>query len=105
MKGLSSYNKVGAYQNIIRWLPLKEGYKKELLVYDFDPNSNTSFSKVQILEVKSENFQTDNSGIRPVFKVTEIYKDSKTVHFIDKVDRRIWKHEFNDGKLIILYDE
>ncbi len=105
MKNLSNNNEIPNYQNIIRWLPLKEGYKKELLVYDFNPNCNTSFTDIQILEVKSKNFQTENSGLRPVFIVTVLYKKSKTIHFIDQINRRIWKQELDDGKLILLFDE
>ncbi len=105
MKDLSNNNEICTYHNMIRWLPLKEGYIKDFLVYDYDPNYNTSFAKIQILEVKSEKFQTENSGLRPVFIVTVLYKKSKSIHFIDQINRRIWKQELNDGKLILLFDE
>tara|TARA_R110000868_G_scaffold131361_4_gene341408 strand:+ start:6905 stop:7612 length:708 start_codon:yes stop_codon:yes gene_type:complete len=99
------YYDSSTYQNIIRWLPLKEGYKEELDVYNYDPNTTIGFMKVKITDVSHDNYKTQKSGIREVFRVTEFFGESKTVHFIDKVDRRLWKVEVNDGKVIMLRQE
>lgn len=92
------------YQTSIRWLPLKDGYTTEIPIYNYDPNKKSGQFKVMILNVTSENFVSKKSGIRKVWKVTELYEISgtKTVHYIDKVDRTLWKQELGGGKLVML---
>lgn len=102
-----SFIESSEYQNAIRWLPLKEGFTQKIKTFNYDPNSETGFSEVQILKVSSENYQTEKSGLRSVWKVTGIYgsKRSKSVHYIDKEDRKLWKTEVNDGKVQIIREE
>lgn len=100
-----NYFESSTYQNIIRWLPLKEGYTNDIAIYNYDPNSRTGIFEVKITEVISENYQTKKEGIREVWKVTELYENLITVHFIDKIDRRIWKQEVNGGKMGIIRNE
>ena len=100
-----NYFDSSTYQNIIRWLPLKNGYKKDLDLYNYDPNSTIGFMKAHITEVITEDYKTKKEGIRKVFKVTEFFDKSKTVHFIDLENRRLWKLEVNDGKVVIIREE
>ena len=100
-----TYYDSSTYQNIIRWLPLKEGYKKELDVYNYDPNSSIGFMKATITDVSLDQYETKKLGIRDVYKVTEFFSNSKTVHYIDIKDRRLWKQEVNDGKVLIIRQE
>ena len=99
------YYESSVYQNIIRWLPLTDGYKSEFDIYNYDPNNISGILDVQITEVISGKYLTKNSGVRDVWRVTEVYENGRTVHFIDKVDRKLWKQEFNGGKLVMIRKE
>lgn len=101
----TNYLDSSTYQNIIRWLPLSEGYQVEFIVYNYDPNNTTGFIKVQILPVVIEDYKTKKEGVRKVFKVIETFGKLKTIHFIDKEDRRLWKQEINDGKILNIREE
>ncbi|MDX1904998.1 MAG: hypothetical protein SFU27_12645 [Thermonemataceae bacterium] len=97
-----NYFESSTYQNIIRWLPLKEGYTNDIAIYNYDPNSRTGIFNVKITQVISEKYKTMKSGVRDVWKVTELYENLNTVHYIDKEDRKIWKQEVNGGKMVML---
>ncbi|OBX20943.1 hypothetical protein LX77_01441 [Gelidibacter algens] len=102
-----SFIESSQYQNAVMWLPLKEGYSQKIKTFNYDPNSETGFSEVQIRKVSSENYQTEKSGLRSVWKVIVIYgsKESVSVHYIDKEDRKLWKTEVNGGKVLIIREE
>ncbi len=100
-----NYFESSVYQNIIRWLPLKEGYSNDIKVYNYDPNSRTGIFEVKITEVISEKYQTIKSGLREVWKVTEYYENLKTIHYIDKEDRKLWKQEINGGLMSMIREE
>jgi hypothetical protein len=100
-----NYFESSVYQNIIRWLPLTDGYKTDFTIYNYDPNSRTGIFDVKITEVISEKYQTKKSGVRDIWKVTELYENIKTVHYIDKVDRKLWKQEINGGKMLMIREE
>ncbi len=100
-----NYYESSVYQNIIRWLPLTDGYKKEFAIYNYDPNNRTGILNVKITDVISEKYQTKNSGVRDIWQVTEVYEGLETVHFIDKEDRKLWKQEVNGGKLVMVREE
>lgn len=99
------YFESSVYQNIIRWLPLEEGYSNDIAIYNYDPNSRTGIFEVKITEVISEKYQTKKSGLREVWKVTEFYENLKTVHYIDKEDRKLWKQEINGGIMLMIREE
>lgn len=95
------------YQNIIRWLPLKNGYTQEIPIFNYDPNSQSGIIYSKIIQVSTEKLQTKISGLREVWKVTEQYGNSNltTVHFIDKENRKLWKQTINEGKLVMIAEE
>lgn len=95
------------YQTILRWFPLKENFKGEFTIFNFDPNSETGLMKFTITSVTTEKITTKKSGIREVWKVTEKYGNTEllTSHYIDKADRKLWKQEINGGKIIMLLEE
>lgn len=97
-----NYFESSVYQNIIRWLPLKEGYTNDIAIYNYDPSSRTGIFEVKITEVISEKYQTKKSGVRDVWRVTELYENLKTVHYVDKEDRKLWKQEINGGIMAVI---
>jgi len=58
------------YQNIIIGLPLKQGYRNELIAYNYDPNSIIVFMKVQIISVLSVDYIIKKPG-KKSFKETK----------------------------------
>jgi len=88
------------YPSLIRWLPLKEGYKKDISIYDYNPSAKTGVIKAYVKGVTSATYQSNTSGIRNVWIVTvsdEIGNQAKSAntYYIDKKDRRLWKQEIN----------
>lgn len=101
------YYDSSSYQNILRWLDLREGFQEELKIYNYDPNSKSGLMKVKITGVSSELYNSKKLGTREVWKVSEVYGETAytTVHYIDKQDRRLWKMEINQGRLVMIRDE
>lgn len=91
------------YPALISWLPLKEGYTREISIYDYNPASKMGILKASVKEVKPGIYMCTGSGIREVWIVTvtdEIANSSNTVstYYIDKKDRRLWKQEISIGE-------
>lgn len=101
------YYDSSSYQNILRWLDLKEGFQQELSLFNYDPNSTSGLMKAKITRVSSGIYTSKKSGNRKVWIVTELYGDKglTTVHYIDQEDRRLWKMEINQGRLLMIRDE
>jgi len=51
-------------------LPLKQGYRNELIAYNYDPNSIIVFMKVQIISVLSVDYIIKKPG-KKSFKETK----------------------------------
>lgn len=90
------------YPALIGWLPLKEGYKQDISIYDYNPSAKIGVIKASINEVKSGYYESIKSGIRNVWVVTvtdEIGNGENGIstYYIDKDDRKLWKQEINVG--------
>lgn len=90
------------YPSLIGWLPLKEGYKEDISIYDYNPSNKIGVIKARVNEVKSGTYNSISSGAKSVWIVTltdEINtgKNDNTIYYIDKADRRLWKQEINAG--------
>jgi len=90
------------YPALIAWLPLTEGYKQDISIYEYNPAGKMGIIKASIKQVSSGTYASDKSGTRDVWIVTvadEIgdYDKSVMVYYIDKNDRRLWKQEINAG--------
>lgn len=88
------------YPSLIRWLPLKEGYKKEISIYDYNPSAKIGVIKAYVKRVSSGTYKSSKSGIRHVWIVNvndEIGNQPKgsSTYYIDKSDRKLWKQENN----------
>lgn len=90
------------YPVLITWLPLKEGYKQDISIYDYNPSGKTGIIKASIKQVTSGTYESMISGSMDVWVVTvvdEIGNDKNgfMTYYIDKKDRRLWKQEINTG--------
>jgi hypothetical protein len=90
------------YPTLISWLPLKEGYKQDIAIYDYNQDSKIGVIKAFVKEVKKCTYKSKNSGIRTVWLVTvadEIGngENGTSTYYIDTLDRKVWKQEINAG--------
>lgn len=89
------------YPSVITWLPLKEGYKQDISIYDYNPSGKIGVIKASIEEVKKGTYESERSGTRDVWIVTVSDEiggvDSKMIYYIDRADRKLWQQEINAG--------
>jgi hypothetical protein len=90
------------YPTLIAWLHLKEGYKQDIAIYDYNPDVKMGVIKAFVKEVKKGTYESKNSGTRNVWIVTvtdEIGNGENGVstYYIDALDRKVWKQEINAG--------
>ncbi len=88
------------YPALLAWLPLKDGYKQDISIYDYNPSGKTGVIKASILNVTSGTCESKKSGIKNVWVLTvtdEIgnEKNNSMIYYIDKTDRKLWKQEIN----------
>lgn len=88
------------YPVLIGWLPLENGYQKEISIYDYNPNAKIGVIKASIRNVSSGTYQTDKNGLREVWVVNisdEIGNGANGVstYYFDKKDRKLWKQEID----------
>lgn len=94
------------YPYLLRLLPLKEGYTKEIAIFDYNPEKTGIFT-ASIKSVKSDVYKTKNGNL-DVWAVTvsDELGGSTTntmTYYIGKKDRKLWKQEFSSrGQLFIV---
>lgn len=94
----TAYFDSNLYPVLIGWLPLAEGYKQDISIYDYNPSAKIGIIKAYVKNVSSGTYQTDLNGARNVWVVTvsdEIGNGENGVstYYFDKVDRKLWKQE------------
>ncbi|MFD2602051.1 hypothetical protein [Flavobacterium suzhouense] len=91
---------------LVRLLPYKDGYTKEITTYDYHP-AKKGIVIQKIMDVKSGTYRNKN-GLNLVWIVTtmETIKGitSQVKYYIDKSDRKIFKQEIFDGQLNTLIE-
>jgi hypothetical protein len=90
------------YPALITWIPLKEGYKQDISIYDYNPSGKIGVIKASVKNVVSGIYKSNKTGNRNVWVVTvtdEIGngKDDFMIYYIDKTNRKLWKQEINAG--------
>ncbi len=104
----SKYFDSNIYPVLIGWLPLQDGYKKEIAIYDYNPNAKTGILKASVENVTSGTYQSTKSGTRNVWIVTvsdEIGngENGRSTYYFDKVDRKLWQQEINaNGRKMLM---
>lgn len=84
------------YPQILRWLPLKENYKTEMTIFDYNPASKTGILKAHITNTK-KGFLAE----KPVWIVTatDDISQNKVIntYYIDSETNQFLKHEIDMG--------
>jgi len=98
-----SYFDSNLYPYLLSLLPLKEGYRQEINIYDYNPSGKIGVIKGWVTEVKSGTYASTNSGTREVWMVTvkdEIASgpvETTSVYCFDKTDRKLWRQDITIG--------
>ncbi|MEJ7828486.1 MAG: hypothetical protein WKF91_09830 [Segetibacter sp.] len=66
----SEYFDSNLYPALIGWLPLKDGYKQDISIYEYNPSGKIGVIKATINDVKSGTYQSSFSGTKNVWIVT-----------------------------------
>lgn len=104
----SEYFDSNIYPILIGWLPLKNNYKQDISIYDYNASSKIGVIKASIRNVSSSTYQSDKNGIRNVWVVQvsdEIGSDvnGMSTYYFDKEDRKLWKQEsIANGRKIMM---
>ena len=88
-----SYFNSNRYSQMVRWLPLKDGFKGTIRNYNYANEKSHGLATVQILDVK------EVEGIDPYYEATLLDDDSKStiVLFVRKSDRKLLKSKMEFG--------
>lgn len=93
-KAKGSFFDIAIYPYILPALPLVEGYKAIIPVYDYEAlSANDQYSNVLITGVYSDFFSSNFSGIHKVWRV-EIFEESTKQtyqYYIDQKTQKIWE--------------
>lgn len=83
------------YPQLIRWLPLKQGYEKTIRIFDYSPKSNG------VMNAYIKNVAAGTLGSKKVWLVTATDDISAnkaiSTYYIDKKTRQVLKHEIDMG--------
>jgi len=99
------------YPMLITWLPLKEGLKQEIPIYDYNPMGKIGIIRAWVKNVVSGTCTTEKSGDIGVWIVSvadEISSEGTSVtYYIAKSDRTLWKQEISAAgrKMVMLRAE
>lgn len=89
------------YPTLISWLPLKENYKKDISVYDYNPKGKVGVLKASVQKVRKGTYLTKKSGIRNVWIVTVIDElgggKNLSTYYIDILNRKVWMQQIEAG--------
>lgn len=84
------------YTQLIRWLPLKEGYTTEMAIFDYNPASGKGIMKAYVTGTKKGTYKN-----KPVWmvSVTDDISQKKAVstYFVDSKTRELLKQEVDMG--------
>ena len=88
------------YPNLIRWLPLKTGFTKDLSIYDYNPNGRTGVMKVSVIAVRQCDYLYQDKELKRVYLVTvrDDISSGTTTYFIDIETRKLWKMVIASGE-------
>ncbi|MHA4844322.1 DUF3108 domain-containing protein [Flavitalea antarctica] len=88
------------YPTLIRWLPLKTGFSKDLAIYDFNPNGKTGVMKVSVIAVRRCDYLYQDKEVKKVYLVTvkDDISSGTTTYYIDVETRKLWKMIIASGE-------
>ncbi|MDQ1162497.1 hypothetical protein QE422_002865 [Chryseobacterium sp. SORGH_AS 447] len=84
------------YTQLIRWLPLKEGYTTEMAIFDYNPSLGKGIMKAYVTGTKKGTYKN-----KPVWMVSVTddisQKKAASTYYIDSKTRELLKQEVNMG--------
>ncbi|WP_294299893.1 hypothetical protein [uncultured Chryseobacterium sp.] len=84
------------YSQLIRWLPLKEGYTTELAIYDYNPDLGKGIMKAYVIGTKKGMYK--NKAVWMVSVTDDIsQKKALSTYYIDVKTREVLKQEIDMG--------
>lgn len=84
------------YPQLIRWMPLKQGYKTEISIFDYNPKAAIGVIKAYVLDTKQD--KLNNIDVWIVTATDDISsKQAVSKYYIDMKTRDILKQEINIG--------
>lgn len=88
-----SYFDSNLYSQMVRWLPLKDGFRGTIQNYNYANEQSHGLTTVQVLDVK------EVEGLNPYYEVTLLDNESKSniVLFVRKSDRKLLKSKMEFG--------
>ena len=105
-KAKGSFFDIAIYPYILPALPLAEGYKALILVFDYEAVSEDKrYSNVKITGVYAENYSSKFSGFHKVWRV-EVFEEStkqKYQYYIDQKTQKIWEIRLQPQKGNLVY--
>ncbi|MDQ1090554.1 hypothetical protein [Siphonobacter sp. SORGH_AS_1065] len=95
----TSYFDSNIYPSLVRWLPLKEGFKQKIAIYDYNPLAKIGIINASVHGVSSGTYNSQKSGLREVWivDVTDEISNGKSQYFVDKTNRKLWKQTIEAG--------
>ena len=89
------------YPQLIRFLPLKNGYEAEISIFDYNPKAKIGLLKATIKGVEEVEIDFDGQ-LRKVWKVVttdDISNNMATItYYIDKFSRKFLKQDLQIGE-------
>jgi hypothetical protein len=98
-----SYFDSNIYPQLIRWLPLNNGYQKTISIFDYNPNAKTGVIKAFVKNVEKSKIL----GNRDVWVVivTDDISDNKAIstYYIDIKTRQLIRQEIDiQGRKMVI---
>jgi hypothetical protein len=96
---IGDYFDSNLYPLLITCLPLKEDYRKDIFIYDYNPNTKIGIMKVSIVGIKGGVYHSRKDGRKDVWivSITDEISNAASKYYIDKRDRTLWKQEITAG--------
>lgn len=105
-KAKGSFFDIAIYPYILPALPLAEGYKALIPVFDYEAVSEDKrYSNVKITGVYAENYSSKFSGFHKVWRV-EVFEEStkqRYQYYIDQKTQKIWEIRLQPQKGDLVY--
>lgn len=85
------------YPQLIRWLPLKDGYTTEISIFDYNPDAAIGSMKAYITGTQKGTYK--NKTVWVVISVTDDISKNQSVstYYIDSKTREVMKQEITAG--------
>ncbi|MCU0435860.1 MAG: hypothetical protein MUC87_20545 [Bacteroidia bacterium] len=99
----AAYFDSNLYTHLVRWTKLEDGLKKDITIYNYDPNRKSGLMQMHIAEVKSLQFTTAQKNKYEIWRVVvtdDISPGLASVFYIRKSNRELLYQEIVKGKKV-----